>query len=339
MTAAPEPNFAHLLSLSGPFGTFEHADHEVARVEHGYCTDDVARVLLACVREEEPESQVVELARTSLHFLESAQSNSGRFVNRRLPSGSWRGLATSDDCWGRALWAVGTVVARSSDSSMRRQALEIFERGSRAPSQWPRAMAFAVLGAGEVRSAHPTHRGARELTKSAVRVLDRAEVSEDWRWPEERLTYANAVLADALHVAGRVLGDDRLVTAGLRQLEWLLAAESLDGHLSVTPSGGRGPQEPRRRFDQQPIEVAALSEACVRAFDLTGDVKWLDGHQRAVRWFMGDNDVSAVMYDPHTGGGFDGLTPGGANLNQGAESTLAVVTTLQHARRFARVMT
>jgi hypothetical protein len=42
-----------------------------------------------------------------------------------------------------------------------------------------------------------------------------------------------------------------------------------------------------------------------------------------------------VMYDPHTGGGYDGLKPDGPNLNQGAESTLALVSTLQHARTLA----
>ena len=42
------------------------------------------------------------------------------------------------------------------------------------------------------------------------------------------------------------------------------------------------------------------------------------------------------MWDPATGGGYDGLTPHGPNLNQGAESTLALISTLQHARRSAR---
>ena len=39
------------------------------------------------------------------------------------------------------------------------------------------------------------------------------------------------------------------------------------------------------------------------------------------------------MFDPVTGGGYDGLTREGRNLNQGAESTLAMLSTAQHARR------
>ena len=52
---------------------------------------------------------------------------------------------------------------------------------------------------------------------------------------------------------------------------------------------------------------------------------------------MGDNDARQLMWDPETGGGFDGLQADGVNRNQGAESTLAVLSTMQHARRFSTV--
>ena len=52
-------------------------------------------------------------------------------------------------------------------------------------------------------------------------------------------------------------------------------------------------------------------------------------------WFHGANDGSVVMMDRDTGGGYDGLTPDGPNANQGAESTLALLSTLQHARNLA----
>ena len=63
------------------------------------------------------------------------------------------------------------------------------------------------------------------------------------------------------------------------------------------------------------------------------DRRWVDGLDAAEAWFLGDNDGRHVMWDPDTGGGFDGLTPDGPNLNQGTESTLALLSTLQHARR------
>ena len=64
---------------------------------------------------------------------------------------------------------------------------------------------------------------------------------------------------------------------------------------------------------------------------MTGDPSGDDGVDLAIGWFDGDNDFGVPMSDPVTGGGFDGLTPTGPNLNQGAESTLALITTMQHA--------
>jgi hypothetical protein len=97
--------------------------------------------------------------------------------------------------------------------------------------------------------------------------------------------------------------------------------------------GGWTSGEARPGFDQQPIEVAALADACARAHRLTGDVRWARGVERAVGWFLGDNDAGTPLYDPVTGGGCDGLHVAGRNANQGAESTLAMIATLQHSRQ------
>lgn len=98
---------------------------------------------------------------------------------------------------------------------------------------------------------------------------------------------------------------------------------------------GAGRGDCRPGFDQQPIEVAALADACVQAHAVTGDDGWLNDVDRAIRWFDGDNDLGVAMFDPVTGGSYDGLTPTGPNLNQGAESTLALITTTQHRHRLS----
>lgn len=337
MTGLIPPNFSHLLSLQGPYGTFEHAKGAVARIEHGYCTDDVARVALVIARQSaQPlETELNDLLWSSLHFLEMAQCANGEFLNRRLCTGDWEFPASSNDCWGRAMWALGTISARSQDPVLRERACVAFERGATVRSNWPRSMAFAMLGASELLRLAPNNLLARQLLDAGISTLDRANLSDRWRWPEERLAYANAALPEALIAAGVCLGYGRIIDMGLEQLRWLLESEMPDGHLSVTPAGGRGPHETQNKFDQQPIEVAALSDACVRAEALTGDPTWGMGRELCEGWFMGRNDVGAVMFDPHTGGGFDGLTVSGPNINQGAESTLALLMTQQHAHRVA----
>ena len=74
---------------------------------------------------------------------------------------------------------------------------------------------------------------------------------------------------------------------------------------------------------------------CARRRPSIRDAIWPDGVRAAAAWFQGDNDAGQVMWDPETGGGFDGLHADGVNLNQGAESTLALLSTLQHAQRFS----
>jgi hypothetical protein len=334
VTRVPRPDFSHLFSLSGPFGTFEHADHARPRVEHGYCTDDVARVLLVSSREDEPTLELRQLATSSLEFLRGAQGSDGRFKNRRTASGVWRGVATDEDCWGRAVWSLGTAIARSTDETLVDGARKLFDRSVGITSASPRAMAFATFGAAEVLDRDPENEKALALVAAAAALLDRPERIKGWHWCEDRLAYANAALPEAMMVAGALLGNDRLVETGVRQLTWLLDMATFEGHLSVTPAQGRSPDVAVERFDQQPIEVAALSEACLRANALTGDVEWIKGHELAIQWFLGDNDVGVPMFCADTGGGYDGLTASGPNLNQGAESTIALLTTLQQARQF-----
>jgi hypothetical protein len=103
----------------------------------------------------------------------------------------------------------------------------------------------------------------------------------------------------------------------------------------VIPAGGWSIGEPRADLDQQPIEIAALADAFATALRVTGDPIWRMRLWQAAGWFVGSNDGSVVMWDPQTGGGYDGLTPSGPNLNQGAESTLAFLSTMQHARGLA----
>jgi hypothetical protein len=199
-------------------------------------------------------------------------------------------------------------------------------------------MAFAALGAAELLTVHPDDGSARALLVDAADSMTRVRWNPGWPWPERRLTYANATLPEAMIAAGSALERPVLLKRGLDLLEWLLDRQSSHGHLSVTPVGGSGPEDRGPRFDQQPIEVAALADACARASSVDSNRQWMDGVTAAANWFLGDNDRSVVMWDPETGGAFDGLEIDGANLNQGTESTLALLSTLQHARTSESVL-
>lgn len=338
MTATtPEPRFDHLLRLTDRRGTFEHACFAEPRREHGYCTDDMARVLVVATREPDPGGEVNGLARMAVQFLNDAQSYAGTCRNRMDSTGRWEDEPSLEDCWGRCIWGLGTAAAHSDVSLVRRVAVIQFERAAQVRSPWPRAMAFAALGAAELLAVDPEQRVARKLLTDYAKTVAQPNADKAWPWPEPRLTYANAVLAEAMIAAGVALDDSTLRHQGLDLLGWLVEYETAEGHLSPTPAAGRGPDDLRPAFDQQPIEVSTLADACVRAAAIDAGSIWPDGVRAAAAWFMGANDAQQLMWDPETGGGFDGLRGDGVNRNQGAESTLAVLSTMQHARCFSTV--
>jgi hypothetical protein len=322
--------FGHLDRMSDHRGLFEHAKGNVRREEHGYCTDDNARLLVVTSREDS-DRNCGSLGGLALQFVLAAQDADGSCRNRMNRLGHWTDDAGTEDCWGRSVWALGVAAAAHPELSVRALALSGFQIGIRQRSKWPRAMAFAALGAADVVAQEGLDDPARLLLEDTLELIGSAR-AQDWCWPEDRLRYANAALAEAVIAAGAALQDDKALERGLAMLTWLLERETSGDHLSTTGVDGRGPLDCSPQFDQQAIEVAAIADACWRAYQVTCDAGWNTGIAAAARWFEGDNDIGAVMYDPISGGGFDGLHRDGVNLNQGAESTLALVSTMQRAQ-------
>ena len=192
-------------------------------------------------------------------------------------------------------------------------------------------MCFAVLGAAAILHVEPTNNDALNLMHDARSMFAfHPNGHGAWQWIEPQLTYANALIPEAMMACGAALNDSALLQRGLHLLEWLVEKETLNEHLSVTPVGGRGPHDIAPQFDQQPIEVAALADAAMRAGEITGDDYWDDVVHMAGNWFLGNNDSGLHMIDLESGGGYDGLHSDGVNRNQGAESTLAMLSTMQH---------
>lgn len=327
----PEPRFDHLRHLTGEFGIWEHARFSEPRVEHGYCTDDNARALIVVCRQTDPGPELVDLGRKYLRFLEDAAMPDRGLHNRRDADGTWADDIGSDDSQGRAIWALGTAAAIAPDPTMRDTAAGLLAGLLDFSSPSPRSNALAILGA----TAYP---GAEAATAAVARWCEvvAPDRSTGWPWPEPRLAYDNARIPESLIAAGGILDDRLTIDRGLELLHWLVNVETRERHFSFTPVGGWGPGETRPGFDQQPLEAAATADACARAYEVTGDRHWADLTVRAALWFTGENDTGVAVYDPDTGGGFDGLQRDGVNRNQGAESTIAALTTLQQAGRMLR---
>jgi len=328
----PEPSLRHLMRMLDDTGLFEHAIGALPRRSHGYCTDDAGRALAVAVRAGD-DADALLLSERCLAFLAHAHEGGGRFHIRMGFDRRWTADPVSDDACGRAIFGIGVAAAAAPWAHVRREARRLFKEAAAFRSTYPRATAPAVIGAAELLRAEPENTEARSIIDDALDHLPRLSDDARWAWPEARLGYANAILPEALIAGGAAIDDEAAVDDGLRLLGWLVQAERLGDHFSFTPVGGRGPDDPRPGFDQQPIEAGALADACSRAFDTTEHPIWIESVVLAAGWFQGRNDAGLEMFDPDTGGGSDGLHSDGVNENQGAESTIELITTLQQARR------
>lgn len=339
----PPLKLDHLRHMADDTGMLQHAIFTVPNYHEGYCTDDNARALMVSILLEElGNGEALELASRYLAFVWYAfNPETGRFRNFMDYQRHWLEDRGSDDSYGRALWALGTVLGRSNTPALHSMAAWLFEQALPAilDTTSPRAWAFSLIGIHEY-----LRRFAGDRIASHVRgelagrllALYQGHRSDQWRWYEEVLTYCNAALPHALLMCGHSMPNKAMAEAGLESLSWLAdlqRAETAGGHFVPIGSNGFYRQGGKRaRFDQQPVEAQAMVSACLEAARITGDKRWRKEARRAFEWFLGRNDLNLSIYDPMTGGCRDGLHPDRANENQGAESTLAFLQSLLELR-------
>ena len=346
-SALPEINLAHVRALTDDTGMLQHAVWTMPRYEDGYCVDDNARalMLLALVEDErsQPPALVRALSTRYLAFVRYALDPSrGRFRNFMSYAREWLEPQGSEDSHGRTMWALGTVVAHAADPGRRAVADELFRAALRAPIEFtsPRAWAYTLLGIHEYLRVSRDRDDAgvviavRKVLAERLLALFEEVCREDWPWFEDRLTYANARLSQAMLVSG--IGMDRpdMRAAGLRSLEWLRnTQQSREGRFAPIGSDGafvRGGA--KAEFDHQPLEAAGMVSACLEAYRLTREAHWTESARTAFDWFLGGNHLELPVYDAATGGCRDGLHRERRNENQGAEATLSFLSALTELR-------
>lgn len=342
----PEVKLDHLKLLTDDVGILQHAKYIVPDRFHGYCTDDNSRALIAVMLAQnllEESRTLVPLACTYLGFLHHAfNEQRGRFRNFMSYDRRWMEEEGTEDSHARALWGLGVTVGISSMESLTAMALHLFHKALPAITGFtsPRAWAFALVGihAYLIRfSGDSEVRRVRAILAERLMDLYKANASQDWPWIEDTLTYANGKISQALIMAGQWMQRGDMVEAGLCSLQWLLRVQT-DPKGHFVPIGNRGWYSrggPRARFDQQPIEAQNMIQACIEAYNVTGETRWVEEARRCLEWFLGRNDLNTPLFDYGTGGCCDGLTADGANLNQGAESTLAWLLSLMSMHALA----
>lgn len=323
--------FEHLETLTDSTGVIQHAIFSIPNRRTGYTTDDNSRALIAAVMEYERTGsrQILQLVSRYLSFLHYAQTPSGRFHNFMAFDQVWLDDLSSDDCFGRVLWACGYTLQAELHPNVKKVAKQLFESAFRwvTLTMSPRSRAYTIMGCYYYLLHEPDNENVR------AKMVDLAEslckqfylyATEDWVWFEHVLTYSNGMLPRALFMAYERTGNEEYLKVANQALDFLTEVCIIDGTLHPIGCNGwyiRGQE--RAWYDQQPVDPLGHTYSYVSAYDATKDEKHLANAKICFDWFFGNNSVGESLYDPVTGGCFDALSQAGANLNQGSESTIA----------------
>ncbi|MBV9440756.1 MAG: hypothetical protein JOZ24_12260 [Candidatus Eremiobacteraeota bacterium] len=338
------PALDHLAALTDDVGVLQHAVLDVANRSSGYCTDDVARALIVSCDAGDRDAENASARRlvsTYLAFLHDAQLSDGWFHAFLGYDRRWQDHRGSEDAVGRAVWGLGyaerhapRATWRALAGRMRRRALSAI-----AGLTAPRARAYAALGLVHALAAEPVDEAeVRDALRGCVTALADAYTAESdpsWDWCEPVLTYDNARLPEALLRGAAALDDERFARSGLAMLEFYARVTIVNGVFRPVGNDGWYPRGGiKARWDEQPLEAAAMCSAALAALEVAGDARWRTAADVAHGWYYGRNSRRIRLVDD-TGGCCDGLGPHGPNQNRGAESTISFLMTASAATKRA----
>lgn len=321
------PDTTHIFRMTDDTGMYQHGKYNVPDPSQGYTTDDNARALIMAILlyEHTGEAAHLELVYRYLSFLLYAGSD-GWFRNFMDFRRNFIDREISQDCFGRCIWALGFTLSKKSvlPSGVVDAARFLLDGTSyhHHDLKHLRPKAYTLIGL--VMSGQKNCFPAAELLADDLMKQYGYCTCEGWNWFEDRLSYCNAVLPWSLLQYYEISGKNEYMDAGLKSLDFLLET-TFDGGV-FNPVGCNGWYEKNGRravYDQQPVEACETLLACMEAHRLTGSSVYLQRANQCKCWYTGHNIHGINMIDPESGGCFDGITPHGPNLNQGAESLIS----------------
>ncbi len=334
----PVINLDHMKRLTTDFGMIQFSVIDRPDITSGYTLDDNARALIATCKHFETSGNQTDVAyiQTYFNFIQYCLQPSGYFlnyVNEAEEFTDQNATTNLEDANGRAIWALGYLVSMSHllPKKLAKAADKLLQRGLQNVSGMhsSRAMAFVMKGlyyrtmAGNDASYRPL---MRKLADRLVQMY-RHEETEEWHWFEAYLTYANSVLPEAMLCAWMVTGDFLYRDIAQRSFDFLLSKTFNGTNMQVISNKTWLYKEesylPIIKGGEQPIDVAYTVLALDAFYKAFHDEKYLEKEVSAFNWFLGKNHLHQIIYNPGTGGCYDGLEETHVNLNQGAESTVS----------------
>lgn len=344
----PPIKLDHIKKLTTNFGILQFSNFSEPDPESGYTLDDNARALINMVMYYDlyKENSVLKLASVYLSFMETIQRRDGWFDNfmnydKQLTKQNLE--VNLEDANGRALWSLGFVISH-------KQTLPI-NLIKRAEKCWhkaivnidnissPRAIAYSIKGLYNYYLAYPEKQIITIINQFADELLRHFNINADdeWQWYENYLTYANNVLPEAMMYCFLVTGNKKYKKIAEISLDFLLSQYFMKGQIKVISNRGWFKKDNERSFfGEQPIEVATTIIVLDLFYYVTKKKKYKDQLEMAFSWFLGNNHLKQIMYNPLNGASYDGLEDTHININQGAESSLCFLKAQMILKKYTR---
>ena len=335
----PEINLDHIKKLTTEMGMIQFSIINQPDINSGFTLDDNARALVALCQHFElsQDFEDLEAITTYLNFIKSCQiQEEGYFLNYINETGNFTeqnfetNLADSN---GRAIWALGYLISLSDilPEKLVNLAKEIIGNAllNIHKIHSTRAMAFVIKGLYYSNLTDPSEQNSYTIKYLANRLLQmyKHESSSDWNWYESYLTYANSILPEAMLCAYLATGELIYKEVAQSTFNFLLDKIFTETKISVISNKTwlqKGHKKDVNEIGgEQAIDVAYSILALNKFYNAFGDENYKQKMHLAFTWFLGNNHLNQIVYNPCTGGCYDGLEDVYMNLNQGAESTVS----------------
>lgn len=330
----PPIKLRHFNKLTTERGMIQFSKICIPDISSGYTLDDNARALIAlCMHFESfRDTRVLKKIKIYLGFIERCQTAQGTFVNYIDEFDQIHiknDYVNLEDSNARALWALGTVISLQDlfPSEITNKALQCMQKCESwiAGVLSPRAIGFTIKGLYNYFQVKQENHISRHIENLAARLITRYDINreKEWQWFEENLTYANSILPESLLYAHLVTGNEAYKKTALESFDFLLSKMFVNGDFRVISNRGwyRKGTEPNR-YGEQPIDVFCIIQSLDIFYDTFKNGPYIDKMKSAFNWFLGENHLSQIVYNPLTGGCRDGVEEKNVNINQGAESTV-----------------
>jgi len=331
----PEINLAHLNAMTTEFGMIQFSKINQPDIKSGYTLDDNARALVAsCMNFKlSGEKESIENMRKYLSFIKLCQQPSGNFLNYVDQDHNFTAQnqeVNLEDSNGRALWALGYVISLKQilPDTIVTDAISIFQRAmlNLKSTKSPRAMAFAIKGLFYFQKTEKSaiFQSIVEVFANRLMELYKKESTSIWKWYESYMTYANSILPEAMLYAWLITGKESYKEIAVTSFDFLLSLIfNKNGIEVISNKGWLQKGQEAGQFGEQPIDVAYTIMTLSKFYDVLRDKDYRNKMEIAFNWFLGNNRLHQIVYNPCTGGCYDGLEETHVNLNQGAESTVS----------------